>query len=942
MRITRRRSCVGALAILGVVAACSSTDDGSPGAPAAPTGEPDGGGGGPDASGADSGGADGGVVETAVLPGASHGAAVSVSADDSTVVMVNRDSASVSVFAIAYPAGQMPVVTKTADVAVGAEPWQVVVHPSGTFALVVLRRDQKVVRIDDLKTAPKRGAEIAVGSEPMSLALTPTGRTAWVASFVDGTLHGIDTASMKIAKTIDLNRTLVDSGILGAGLAARPAMAHPRAVAITNNGDTVEKDEAIYVTDFYAQQKEPIKADGSNADTSRMGILYKIPLDTLAPSIIELPAVADMGFKDVAGNTAGCFPNQLGAINIQGAFGYVASVCASPKGPLGPYPPAPPIVQCGTDADCKAWGVPLACVGATQSKPGACAGCTADAECGYGGKCGLPSAGIPDGVCVPNFQNVKTISTPAVSVIDLGGNKTIATAALNREWVNLYEKLGMADDGNRLLPLGTADFSFIPGTVTAFLAATGSDALFRVDFNATYQVTTIDSVGGPKHPYINLAPSAVDPSRIARAPIGVALTNLPHPLDGDAHYGFVAGDATRTLVVVDLARDEIAGQGLGKPVAAQAAAMPTDPAARDIAEGKRLFMSGLGRWSMNGQGWGACQSCHVDGGSDNVTWFAPRGPAQTSNLDSHFSKKNPSIERIHDWEAGLDEVTDHDLTVRGIFGGIGGIVSDPKLSWSSAIDFLGNGDAQLDGSSEKVVSAVDDWKKIIGYMKQIRSPRRPATLDAQKVEAGRALFAQANCTGCHSGDMWSISQRFYEPDGTNGVNTKLTTTSWSTAAKDSGFPSALYPAASAANQVMRNPGPIPFFFDQITCALRPVGTYNVAEPEVGVAELRSDMATPSQGADANGNGFNPPPLLAVSLGAPYLHSGQVRTLEALFSDRFKSHHQALSSGFLGGADADRAAKLSSLVQFVLSIDDDQQTFSIPALGPTGGSLCAAP
>src|SRR5439155_1854466 len=141
-------------------------------------------------------------------------------------------------------------------------------------------------------------------------------------------------------------------------------------------------------------------------------------------------------------------------------------------------------------------------------------------------------------------------------------------------------------------------------------------------------------------------------------------------------------------------------------------------------------------------------------------------------------------------------------------------------------------------------------------------------------------FAQASCAGCHSGDMWSISQRFYEPDGTNTVNTKLTTTSWSSAAKDSGCPSSLLPATTAAKQVMRNPGPLPFFFDQITCALRPVGTYNVAEPEVGVAEVRSDMATPSQGADTNGNGFNPPPLLAVSLGAPYLHSGQVRTLEA--------------------------------------------------------------
>jgi hypothetical protein len=34
--------------------------------------------------------------------------------------------------------------------------------------------------------------------------------------------------------------------------------------------------------------------------------------------------------------------------------------------------------------------------------------------------------------------------------------------------------------------------------------------------------------------------------------------------------------------------------------------------------------------------------------------------------------------------------------------------------------------------------------------------------------------------------------------------------------------------------------------------------------------------------------------------------------------------------------------VAALVQFVLSIDEDQTSFAIPALGPTGGSLCAKP
>ena len=61
-------------------------------------------------------------------------------------------------------------------------------------------------------------------------------------------------------------------------MAARPALAHPRSVAITNNKDDVEIDESVLVTEFFAQTKDALAADGSNADSAKQGLVYRISL----------------------------------------------------------------------------------------------------------------------------------------------------------------------------------------------------------------------------------------------------------------------------------------------------------------------------------------------------------------------------------------------------------------------------------------------------------------------------------------------------------------------------------------------------------------------------------------------------------------------------------------------------------------------------------------
>ena len=99
------------------------------------------------------------------------------------------------------------------------------------------------------------------------------------------------------------------------------------------------------------------------------------------------------------------------------------------------------------------------------------------------------------------------------------------------------------------------------------------------------------------------------------------------------------------------------------------------------------------------------------------------------------------------------------------------------------------------------------------------------------------------------------------------------------------------------------------------------------------------MTTNAQGGAAPGNGFNPPSLLGMQVGAPYFHAGNARTLEELFDDNlFKNHHtSALAQVFTIDA-----AKRAQLVAFLLAIDEDEPTTAIPAKGATGGDICFYP
>lgn len=822
-------------------------------------------------------GGDGGEA-LEVFAGATKGSAAALAPDGLVGAVVNRDVGSVTILALDADSEDEPPtlsVVEEIDLGKGSEPWQVAIGPDGESAYVVLRQGQEIVRIDDLYGEPHVGARAPVGSEPTGLALSPTGRVAYVANWNDGTLQALSADELEVLHTFDLNAALVKTGYLGE-VDARPALAHPRSIAVTNDGDYDDGDEYLYVTEYFGQQTEEIEADGANADELKVGLVYAVDLASSKVSTIALSPLADMGFADSNGGVAGCFPNQLQDIAIQGDYAYVMSVCASPKGPLG-------------------------------------------------------------------FKNN---TAPLMSVIALESGHEVEGGgqSLNALFDARFTEAEVPDDASRRFPLVANDIAFVPGTSVGYVSAGGADAVFRFEVGSDGRVS---AVGASTNHFINLSPAGIDPKLVGQRPVGLVVS------PANKKVALVANDVSRTATLLDFNTQDVAG-GADDPRVVQSATVPAAGSDEDAARrGKRFFYTGLARWSLNGQAWGSCEACHTDGLSDNVTWHFGRGARQSTAMDGTFASSDPTDQRILNWTSIFDEIHDFELNTRGVSGGVGAGVdtlSNPPQN-TDRIDLAAVGAANLSGSAAQAMDPgnplgfddpplLNDWNEINRYVQTLRTPRRPSNLSATLVDEGRDIFLyEGACQGCHSGEKWTISERFYEPSA--DLNQALGETFFFV---PDDFPTALLPSEEPENQLLRL-GAGDAATDQIQCVNREVGTFGVAEAGVGVAELRQDMLAVSQGAgneDGEGSGYNVPSLLGASAGAPYLHAGGALTLEALFGGTFDTHARALAPNLFTETDpAEKAKKVRALVEYLLYIDEQAAFPDIPAAGAKGGQICKA-
>jgi mono/diheme cytochrome c family protein len=694
-----------------------------------------------------------------------------------------------------------------------------------------------------------------------------------VTNFVDGTVTIYNQALVRL-DTVDLNPALASSGLLGT-VAARRGLAHPRAIVVTNNGDRNDADETVYVTEFFAQRDPTVMIgnDGANSDITHQGVVYRFGLGAGHPvgGIIRIPPVANTGFQDSRGQNAGCFPNQLFAMKINNNRVFISASCESPRGPTGPAGMAPMI----------------------------------------------------------DTRNFKTQMFSIIAQIDTRTNMVIPanTVVLQRRFEDLFTA-NMVPAGEQRQPLIPIDISFAPMTNIAYVVGYGASAVFRARFNDD---GTLNEVGSSTAPVIRLNANAATQGL---DPYGIAIVNNPA-----RSAALVVNEFTRNVNILSLETQTVVG-----------AVESTANANTDVRRGRHFFVTGLGRWSLGGQAWNSCEACHPNGLTDNVTWYFPRGPRQTISLESMHSHRSPGSQRILNWTAIFDEGSDFELNTRGNSGGVGALVHaismPPVAADRIAFDTAG-GTAPtgvptpqqgLNGSVRGLLSptgfmgtraVIPDWTDLEVYMRGIRAPRRVSGLNAADVAAGRLLFETGNCAGCHSGEQWTISRVFYTPgEANNSAMGNLRTRSWTL---PMGFPAARAPTPGT----FRPPADRAGAHDQITCALRNVGTMPPAGvvETVGVlrqdqVELRQDMMTRGQGdATPQETGFNPPGLLGVNVGGPYLHAGNARTLEELFSTTFQTHYQAFSSNFLATTGATRDQQVRQLVAFLLSIDENTMVFS---------------
>jgi len=252
------------------------------------------------------GGEDAPPDEVTVLQRASKSSTIALADDASRVAMVNPDDGTLSVF-------QTSDHARTAKVATGGAPSSVVIAADNRTAFVANRADGTVVKVTGIDGGtPAIESTVQVGAEPVALAMSPTGRKLFVAELAESRVSVIDTATMTVESTFNVDR--------------------PRALAITNNLDTSDDDETLVVTQFFG-----VATPGGEAkDDGRTGKvrLYSLADLTTYKSVVLAPLDSGFAKGGVATNpTVKTSPNQLSAAAIANGRVFITSTSASPEGP---------------------------------------------------------------------------------------------------------------------------------------------------------------------------------------------------------------------------------------------------------------------------------------------------------------------------------------------------------------------------------------------------------------------------------------------------------------------------------------------------------------------------------------------------------------------------------------------------------------------------------
>jgi YVTN family beta-propeller protein len=593
-----------------------------------------------------------------------------------SLINVNPDANSISLFN-----AQTPEPTRIAEIGVGGNPVSVAADPRGGRVYVANSLDGTVSIVD----IPSRrlANTIPVGVEPMAVATSPNGTRLFVANSASNNLMVVDTANYQILATVDLS----------------PFGTAPRAIAVTNDGDSDDTDETIFVALFFAQLRAGKTSAEEGQDDQREGRVVAIsssnfapipganpirltPLANtgvnsngrLAPASGTVPAIASTNPQTFTTPT-GAYPNQLASIAIHPflSTAYVVSTGASPNGPL---------------------------------------------------RFNSMNQGL-----VSLFDTLTRTEVTAAQA----GSEFRQQAPLNlNQGINLDNALTP-----RLFLTNPVAMAWRPNGTDAWVVVQNSDIVARL---------TVDGGGIPTIG----APLAAGPGEIVR----VDLTNVKkNEIAGKAPRGIVIDPTGQRAYVSNFVSRSITAIDISDPKAPKIAgtARSTDLPKRNSPEatallGEELFYTGRGPdGRMSQESWGGCIACHPNGRSDNVTWMFEAGPRQTVPLDGMFDKNNPHDQRALNWSAVRDENEDFELNTRGIFGGRG-LIDDDRL-------FLAIGGAT--GATPGDVAALEQFQQFTGAVtttNDLANGKRLPSLIRAFLDNFVQLFSPASATGDEAAD----------------------------------------------------------------------------------------------------------------------------------------------------------------------------------------------
>jgi YVTN family beta-propeller protein len=830
------------------------------------------------------GGDDGGQPpvqnHTSAIPGRST--TIALTSDDRRLVVVNRQKNSVSIIQVKDESGA-DNETLLAEVPVGREPRFVAISPDDSKAFVTNAVDGTVSVIDLSAALPQvLGVPIKTGTEPRGIALSPNGAYAYVANHTAGTVTVISTSSLAVVNTVTVG-------------------GNPMALAITNDGDTDDHDEQVFVTRFYSEVIDPVnRPDGFN--DSKQG---KVKYFSVQSSLTAIPAVHEYNLAPLA-NAGFAADRRHFCLNTREALQANGDVVFFNSG----------VDSAGNGAAALANTTFCPDINSTDaSAEGPIAKTPQGAYTNYlygamirHNTLFIPNVGASPEPPVKFSVNVQAL----VSSIDLATGKD-TTINLNNQIKTETQPASPTESLDRLFG----------NDIVAIEANPAGDQFLVVSRGGNYVMRA--TLGSDGNLDIGAATGVVR-FQTGNIPSGVVMS-----LDGKRAYA--NNEVNTSVTSIDLESNQV----LTRDIASSEPPAPGTQKHRNLL-GKLVFYTALGtpdtfdtnadgvfdvevrdidplqfRGKASDNAWSGCVSCHEDGHADNVTWIFPTGPRQTIPLEGMFADGNSLDQRILNWSGVQGSVTDFNNNARGVQGGVGFATNVNGVDKSAQAfnhgPVIGVSDA-LDAMSEWVANAV-------------KAPIMPDNADTMAMDSGRHVF-ESYCSSCHGGAKWTKSTiAAYENNPTFATD-PLGANFFA-----QGNVKPLDPDLVVAGPQIRavdNGGVITSFLDN-------VGTLNAAGPlELrgagaiggGAVSIEGDpnegVVTAKQStqgfAALGGIGFNTPSLLGVALSAPYLHDGSAVTL----SDVFARHQLPAQDGATIQEVITDPATLGYLEEFLLSID----------------------